>query len=329
MLRQNNGFFGEHVMFSFPFDNFITVKNLSIQDTNYLLDRANEYFQNNCQHNKSTERLYGLTQINLFLETSTRTQASFEIAGKLLGINVINININNSSIKKGENLIDTITTLNATQPNIIVIRHPFSGGINSLIHKIKGTSIINAGDGTHEHPSQALLDSFAIRHFKGKISNLCIAICGDILHSRVARSNIILLNTMGARIRVIAPTTLLPTNISNMGVEVFHDMEKGLKDVDVIMILRMQLERMPKSLVPSMREYTHMYSLDETKIKYAKKDAIVMHPGPINRNCEISSEVADGPQSIIQHQVKMGVAVRMAIIKELIVHQNKIAQKES
>ncbi|XCD42969.1 aspartate carbamoyltransferase catalytic subunit [Candidatus Liberibacter asiaticus] len=315
-------------MYSFPLYNFVTVKDLSMQDVNYLLDRANEYFQKKSHFNPSTTRLQGLTQINLFLETSTRTQTSFEVAGKLLGVHVININTKNSAMKKGENIADTIATLNALRPNIIVIRHPYSGAVNSLMHKIKGPSIINAGDGTHEHPSQALLDAFAIRHFKGKISNLHIAICGDILHSRVARSDIMLLNTMGARIRVIAPITLLPKDISNMGVEVFHDMHKGLKNVDVIMILRMQQERIPRSLIPSIREYKHVYSLDEKKLKYAKKDALVMHPGPINRNYEISSSVADGSQSIIQYQVEMGVAVRMAIIKELLENQNKITQKE-
>ncbi|AKK19869.1 aspartate carbamoyltransferase catalytic subunit [Candidatus Liberibacter africanus] len=315
-------------MYSFPLYNFVTVKDLSAQDVNYLLDRANKYFQINRQLNPPIMESRGLTQINLFLETSTRTQTSFEIAGKLLGLNVININIKNSSMKKGENIADTIATLNATRPNIIVIRHPCSGAINSLIHNIEGTSIINAGDGTHEHPSQALLDAFAIRHFKGQISNLHIAICGDILHSRVARSNIILLNAMGARVRVIAPITLLPTNISHMGVEVFHDMKKGLKDVDVIIILRMQQERMSQSLVPSMREYRHMYSLDNEKLQYAKKEALVMHPGPINRNCEISSCVANGSQSIIQYQVEIGIAIRMAIIEALIANQNNIKKKE-
>ncbi|MEG8099382.1 aspartate carbamoyltransferase catalytic subunit [Candidatus Liberibacter brunswickensis] len=315
-------------MYSFPLYNFVTVKDLSAQNINYLLDQANKYFRINRQLNPPIAGSRLLTQINLFLEASTRTQSSFEIAGKLLGINVININIKNSAMKKGEDILDTISTLNAIRPNIIVIRHPCSGAINALIRKIKGPSIINAGDGTHEHPSQALLDAFAIRHFKGQISNLNIAICGDILHSRVARSNIILLNIMGARIRVIAPTTLLPTNISDMGVEVFHEMKKGLKDVDIIIILRMQAERMSQSLIPSMREYRHMYTLDQEKLKYAKKDAIVMHPGPINRDYEISSCVANGPQSIIQYQVEIGVAIRMAIIEGLIANQNKIKQKE-
>ncbi|MBL0848513.1 MAG: aspartate carbamoyltransferase catalytic subunit [Candidatus Liberibacter ctenarytainae] len=309
-------------MYFFPFRNFVSVKDLSMQDINHLLNCANEYLQGN--HTPPPKQLCGLIQINLFLEASTRTQASFEIAAKRLGINVININTNNSSLKKGESFDDTVTTLQAMQPNIIVIRHPCSGAIHSLTQKTQGSCIINAGDGTHEHPTQAMLDALAIRHFKGKISNLRIAICGDILHSRVARSNIILLNTMGAHVRVIAPATLLPPDTSHMGIKVFHTMEEGLKDVDVIMVLRLQRERMTESLISSTREYAHMYSLDETKIKYAKKDAIVMHPGPINRNYEITSQVADGPQSIIQHQIKMGVAVRMAIIKELIVNQHNL-----
>ncbi|MBY7649297.1 MAG: aspartate carbamoyltransferase catalytic subunit [Candidatus Liberibacter europaeus] len=311
-------------MYFFPLYNFVSVKDLTVQDINYLLDRANEYLQNN----KLNETLSGLTQINLFLEPSTRTQTSFEIAGKRLGLNVVNININNSSMKKGEGLADTVTTLNSTRPNIIVVRHPCSGAINSLIQKIKGTAIINAGDGIHEHPTQAILDAFAIRHFKGQISNLCIAICGDIMHSRVANSNIILLNTMGARVRIIAPPTLIPNNISDMGVKVFHDMKEGLRDVDVIMMLRIQHERITDSSMPSMREYSYIYSLNETNIKYAKKDAIVMHPGPVNRNCEISSNVVDGSQSIIQNQVEMGIAIRMAIIKELVTNQNNIAKKK-
>ncbi|AHA27749.1 aspartate carbamoyltransferase catalytic subunit [Candidatus Liberibacter americanus] len=312
-------------MYFFHLRHLVSIKDLVAQDINYLLDRANEYLKGK----ETREKLSDLTQINIFFEPSTRTRTSFEIAGKKLGINVINITTSNSSMKKGESLIDTITTLNAMRSNIIIIRHPCSGAIHSLIDKIDGPAIINAGDGTHEHPTQALIDALAIRNFKGTISNIRIAICGDILHSRVARSNIMLLNTMGARVRVIAPTTLIPTGISNMGVEVFHDLKEGLRDVDVIMVLRIQHERMSEKLIPSIREYTHMYSINEKTIKYAKKDAIVMHPGPINRNFEISSEVADSSQSIIKNQVEMGVPVRMAVIKALIKNHNNLKKKKS
>ncbi|MBA5724070.1 aspartate carbamoyltransferase catalytic subunit [Candidatus Liberibacter sp.] len=315
-------------MIFFPFCNFISVKDLSEDNISHLLDRAEEYLNNRC-NSKHTAEFPKLIQANLFFENSTRTQSSFEIAGKRLGFNVINVIINNSSMKKGETLLDTVMTLNASKPDILVIRHPCPGAIFFLLQKTKGSAIINAGDGTHEHPTQALLDALAIRRFKGQLSNLTIAICGDILHSRVARSNIILLNTMGARVRVIAPITLLPENISHMGVEIFHDMKKGLKDVDVIMVLRLQIERMSGALIPSLREYSYIYSLDKEKIKYAKKDVLVMHPGPMNRGIEISSDIADGSQSIIQNQVEMGVAIRMAVIKELVTNRNNHAKKKT
>ena len=259
----------------------------------------------------------GRTQINLFFEASTRTQSSFELAGKRLGADVMNMSVGTSSVKKGETLIDTAMTLNAMRPDILVVRHSSAGAVALLAQKV-GCSVVNAGDGAHEHPTQALLDALTIRRAKGKIARLTVAICGDVLHSRVARSNIILLNALGARVRVVAPSTLLPAGIERMGVEVFHSMVDGLKDADVVMMLRLQRERMAGSYVPSVREYFRHYGLDATKLANAKSDALVMHPGPMNRGVEIASDVADGPQSVIQEQVEMGVAVRMAVMEALL-----------
>ncbi len=259
----------------------------------------------------------GRTQINLFFEASTRTQSSFELAGKRLGADVMNMSVGNSSVKKGETLIDTAMTLNAMRPDILIIRHSSAGAAALLAQKV-GCSVVNAGDGAHEHPTQALLDALTIRRAKGKVERLTVAICGDVLHSRVARSNIILLNALGARVRVVAPSTLLPAGIAHMGAEVFHNMEEGLKDADVVMMLRLQRERMAGSFVPSVREYFRYHGLDREKLKYAKPNALVMHPGPMNRGVEIASDVADGSQSVIQEQVEMGVAVRMAVMEALL-----------
>jgi aspartate carbamoyltransferase catalytic subunit len=220
-------------------------------------------------------------------------------------------------MRKGETLIDTAITLNAMHPDIIVVRHHASGAVELLANKVD-CSVINAGDGAHEHPTQALLDALTIRRNRGHIEGLLVVICGDILHSRVARSNIMLLNTMGARVRVVAPSTLLPVGIERMGVEVARDMREGLAGADIVMMLRLQKERMNGSYVPSMSEYFHFYGLDEKKLAYAKPDALVMHPGPMNRGVEISEEVADGPQSVIQQQVANGVAVRMAVLAYLL-----------
>jgi aspartate carbamoyltransferase catalytic subunit len=261
--------------------------------------------------------LRGRTQINLFFEASTRTQSSFELAGKRLGADVMNMSVGNSSVKKGETLIDTAMTLNAMQPDILVIRHASAGAAALLAQKV-GCAVVNAGDGAHEHPTQALLDALTIRRAKGDIGNLIVAICGDVLHSRVARSNILLLNALGARVRVVAPSTLLPSGIADMSVEVYNTMEEGLKDADVVMMLRLQRERMAGSFVPSVREYFRFYGLDKEKLKLARPDALVMHPGPMNRGVEIASDVADGPQSMIQQQVEMGVAVRMAVMEALL-----------
>ena len=281
-----------------------------------LLDLAEKKIEQSRRDIKKTDVLQGRTQINLFFESSTRTQASFEIAGKRLGADVLNMAVAHSSIKKGETLIDTAATLNAMQPDLLVIRHHSAGAVELLSQKVN-CAVINAGDGRHEHPTQALLDALTIRRNKGKLARLTIAICGDILHSRVARSNIILLNIMGARVRLIAPPTLLPAGAEKMGCEVFHDMEEGLKGVDIVMMLRLQTERMQGAFIPSAREYHQFYGLTEKKLSYANEDALVMHPGPMNRGVEIDSVVADSTRSLIREQVEMGVAVRMGVLEAL------------
>ena len=295
------------------------IEGLSPHDINALLNLADEAVNVSRQVEKKRSVLRGRTQINLFFESSTRTQASFELAGKRLGADVMNMAVANSSLKKGETLIDTAMTLNAMRPDLIVVRHPAAGAVHLLARKVD-CSVINAGDGVHEHPTQALLDALTIRRNKGQIQGLTVAICGDILHSRVARSNIILLNTLGARIRVIGPSTLVPESIAAMGVEVFRDMEAGLRGVDIIMMLRLQRERMNGAFVPSIREYYRFWGLNAERLALAKPDALVMHPGPMNRGVEISSEVADGAQSLIREQVEMGVAVRMAVLEALAQH---------
>ena len=292
------------------------IDGLSADEITGLLDLSEEFVDLNRQIEKKRTTLRGRTQINLFFESSTRTQSSFELAGKRLGADVMNMSIAQSAIRKGETLLDTAATLNAMHPDLIVVRHQASGAVELLAQKVQ-CSVINAGDGAHEHPTQALLDALTIRRNKGEIGKLTVAICGDILHSRVARSNIVLLNTLGARVRVVAPTTLLPAGIERMGVEVFRDMRAGLKDADIVMMLRLQRERMNGSLIPSTKEYFHYYGLDTAKLRYAKPDALVMHPGPMNRGVEIDSAVADGAQSLIQEQVEMGVAVRMAVLEAL------------
>jgi aspartate carbamoyltransferase catalytic subunit len=292
------------------------IEGLSPDEIHGLLDLADEYVDLNRQIDKKRTTLRGRTLINLFFEASTRTQSSFELAGKRLGADVMNMAVGNSSVKKGETLIDTAMTLNAMHPDILVVRHHASGAVELLAQKVDG-SVINAGDGAHEHPTQALLDALTIRRNKGRIERLTVTICGDILHSRVARSNIILLNTLGARVRVVAPSTLLPPGIERFGVEVSRDMREGLKGADIVMMLRLQRERMNGSFVPSTQEYFHYYGLDQKKLGYAKPDALVMHPGPMNRGVEIDSAVADGAQSLIREQVEMGVAVRMAVLEAL------------
>jgi aspartate carbamoyltransferase catalytic subunit len=301
----------------FPHRHLLGISHLSPDDIELLLDRADRAVAISRQSEKKTSALRGRTQINLFYEASTRTQSSFELAGKRLGADVMNMSVASSSVKKGETLIDTAITLNAMRPDILIIRHQSAGAAALLAQKV-GCSVVNAGDGTHEHPTQALLDALTIRRAKGPLSKLIVAICGDILHSRVARSNIILLNALGAQVRVVAPSTLLPSGIERMGVIVHRSMAEGLKDADVVMMLRLQRERMEGAFVPSVREYFRYFGLDAEKLKAAKPDALVMHPGPMNRGVEIASEIADGPQSVIQEQVEMGVAVRMAVMEALL-----------
>ncbi len=282
-----------------------------------LLDLSESYVEPNRRPKRKDSLLGGRTIINLFFETSTRTRTSFELAAKRLGADVINMSVQASAIKKGETLLDTAATLNAMRPDVLVVRHPDSGAVNLLSQKVDG-SVINAGDGSHEHPTQALLDALTIRRRRGRLEGLLVAICGDVRHSRVARSNIHLLTTMGARVRVIAPPTLLAPAIDRLGVEVFTDMRKGLKDCDIVMMLRLQTERMQGSYVPSIREYFHFFGLDYAKLAEAKPDALIMHPGPMNRGVEIDSEVADDiDRSLIREQVEMGVAVRMACLDAL------------
>ncbi|WP_376704352.1 aspartate carbamoyltransferase catalytic subunit [Mesorhizobium sp. ISC25] len=301
----------------YPHRHLLGIRDLSPADIELLLDRADRAVAISRQSDKKTSTLRGRTQINLFYEASTRTQSSFELAGKRLGADVMNMSVASSSVKKGETLIDTAMTLNAMRPDILIIRHQSAGAAALLAQKV-GCSVVNAGDGAHEHPTQALLDALTIRRVKGPLPKLIVAICGDILHSRVARSNIILLNALGAQVRVVAPSTLLPTGIEKMGVIVTRSMAEGLKDADVVMMLRLQRERMEGAFVPSVREYFHYFGLDAEKLKAAKDGALVMHPGPMNRGVEIASEIADGPQSVIQEQVEMGVAVRMAVMEALL-----------
>ncbi|RWC71070.1 MULTISPECIES: aspartate carbamoyltransferase catalytic subunit [unclassified Mesorhizobium] len=301
----------------YPHRHLLGISDLSPADIELLLDRADRAVAISRQSEKKTSTLRGRTQINLFYEASTRTQSSFELAGKRLGADVMNMSVASSSVKKGETLIDTAMTLNAMRPDILIIRHQSAGAAALLAQKV-GCSVVNAGDGAHEHPTQALLDALTIRRAKGPLSKLIVAICGDILHSRVARSNIMLLNALGAQVRVVAPSTLLPSGIDRMGVIVCRSMAEGLKDADVVMMLRLQRERMEGAFVPSVREYFRYFGLDTEKLKAAKDDALVMHPGPMNRGVEIASEIADGPQSVIQEQVEMGVAVRMAVMEALL-----------
>ncbi|MCA0048724.1 aspartate carbamoyltransferase catalytic subunit [Mesorhizobium sp. B283B1A] len=301
----------------YPHRHLLGISDLSPADIELLLDRADRAVAISRQSEKKTSTLRGRTQINLFYEASTRTQSSFELAGKRLGADVMNMSVASSSVKKGETLIDTAMTLNAMRPDILIIRHQSAGAAALLAQKV-GCSVVNAGDGAHEHPTQALLDALTIRRAKGPLSKLIVAICGDILHSRVARSNIMLLNALGAQVRVVAPSTLLPSGIDKMGVIVTRSMAEGLKDADVVMMLRLQRERMEGAFVPSVREYFRYFGLDAEKLKAAKDDALVMHPGPMNRGVEIASEIADGPQSVIQEQVEMGVAVRMAVMEALL-----------
>jgi aspartate carbamoyltransferase catalytic subunit len=304
---------------AFPHRHLLGIEGLSSSEIVALLDLSEEAAKVGRQVDKKRDDLRGRTLINLFFEASTRTQSSFELAGKRLGADVMNMSIPTSSIQKGETLIDTAVTLNAMRPDLLVVRHRAAGAVELLSQKVD-CCVINAGDGSHEHPTQALLDALTIRRHKNRIEGLIVAICGDILHSRVARSNILLLNTLGARVRVIAPSTLLGTGIERLGVEVYNSMRDGLADADIVMMLRLQRERMVSSLIPSQREYFRFYGLDYEKLARAKPDALIMHPGPMNRGVEIDSNVADDARSVIREQVEMGVAVRMAVLQALARH---------
>ena len=308
----------------YPHKHLLGIEGLAPPSINYLLSLSEFFVDNLNKKVTKFDYLKNKTCINLFFENSTRTRTSFELAGKKLGADILNISLGSSAIKKGETVLDTAMTLNAMQPDIIVVRHNDAGAVKLLSEKVN-CSIINAGDGPHEHPTQALLDALTILRRKKTLSGLKVSICGDILHSRVARSNIHLLNTLGAEVRIIAPATLIPKNIESLGVKVFYDMKMGLKNVDIIMMLRLQLERMSGSYVPSVREYFRFYGLDREKLNYAKSDALILHPGPMNRGVEIDTELADDiDRSAIFEQVQMGVAVRMACLKALL-EENKNA----
>ena len=308
----------ENNLKNYPHRHLLGIEGLLPNSINFLVSLSQKYANYLENNNKKLDCLRNKTCINLFFENSTRTRTSFELAGKKLGADMLNISVGTSAIKKGETLIDTAMTLNAMQPDLIVVRHNDAGAVKLLSEKVN-CGVINAGDGPHEHPTQAVLDALTILRRKKTISGLKIAICGDIMHSRVARSNIHLLNTLGAEVRIIGPATLIPKNIESLGVNVFYNMKEGLKNVDIIIMLRLQLERMSGSFVPSVREYFRFYGLDNEKLKYAQPDALVLHPGPMNRGVEIDSELADDlDRSAIFEQVQMGVAVRMACLKALV-----------
>jgi aspartate carbamoyltransferase catalytic subunit len=290
------------------------IKDLSVDEINLILETAESFLEISTRKIKKVPTLRGKTIINLFYEASTRTRTSFEIAAKRLSADTINISSSTSSVVKGETLIDTARNLEAMNPDIIVIRHSAAGAPQLLASLVK-QSIINAGDGAHEHPTQALLDMLTIKERKGKISGLKVAIIGDIEHSRVARSNIYGLSKMGGQVVVAGPTTMMPRDIEQMGVKTYTKLEEAISDADVVMMLRIQLERQKQSIFPSLREYSQHYCLNRSNIKLAKKDVIVMHPGPINRGVEISPDIADDPSySVILDQVNKGVAVRMALL---------------
>jgi aspartate carbamoyltransferase catalytic subunit len=302
---------------TYPRKHLLAIEGLEPPHIADLLDLAESYALLNRSGKTQRDLLKGRTLINLFFEDSTRTRTSFELAGKRLGADVINMSVSTSSVNKGETLLDTASTLNAMHCDLLVVRHGQSGAPSLLSQKVDA-AVINAGDGTHEHPTQALLDALTIRRHKGRLEGLIVAICGDIAHSRVARSNMHLLTTMGSRVRVVGPPTLIPAEAARLGVEVFHDMKAGLAGADVVMMLRLQRERMSGGQVPSAREFFRFYGLDAEKLAFAKPDSIVMHPGPMNRGVEIDSAVADHPtRSVIGEQVEMGVACRMAVLDML------------
>ncbi|KJZ15791.1 MAG: aspartate carbamoyltransferase catalytic subunit [Marinomonas sp.] len=295
---------------------FLTLDGLDKSILTEILDRADSFLSMGEQSVKKVPLLRGKTVVNLFFENSTRTRTTFELAAKRLSADVINLNIETSATSKGESLLDTLQNLEAMQSDMFIVRHADSGAPHFIAeHCTPNVAIINAGDGRHAHPTQAMLDMLTIRRHKEKFEGLKVAIVGDILHSRVARSQIHALNTLGVdEVRLIGPKTLVPEHFKEMGAEVFHELEPGLEDVDVIIMLRLQKERMQGALLPSESEFYRLYGLTEASLAWAKPDAIVMHPGPINRGVEISSEVADGEHSVILNQVTNGIAVRMAVL---------------
>ena len=302
-------------------NHLLAIEGMQKSEIQKLLDRA-DYFASLDKHT-DTKYLPGYVVLNVFFENSTRTRVSFELAARRLGAEVINISLITSSIKKGESLLDTASTLNAMKPDLLIVRHPHSGA-PLLFTEYLSCSIINAGDGRHEHPTQALLDALTIKRRIGYLEGLRISICGDIANSRVARSNIHLLTTMGAEVRCVAPSTLMPSSLEKLGVKCFFDMKEGIKDADVVMLLRLQNERMSGTENPSEREYFNFFGLDETKLSMANSNAVIMHPGPMNRGVEIASALADDTnRSLIKTQVEMGVAVRMSIIEALNHSKNK------
>ncbi|GBE06310.1 aspartate carbamoyltransferase [bacterium BMS3Abin10] len=298
---------------TFKSKDLLGIKDLSQEEISLILDTASGFKDVLERDIKKVPPLRGKTVANLFFEPSTRTRTSFELAAKRLSADVVNFSVPTSSVVKGETLKDTALTIQALGADFVVIRHS-SSGVPHMLSKILDISIINAGDGANEHPTQALLDLFTIRSHKKKIEGLSVAIIGDIAHSRVALSNIYALTRLGAEVRVVCPPTLMPAGIGELGVKTFGSIEEGIKDTDVIMTLRLQLERQSKGFLPSLEEYFTLYGLTAGRLKLAKKDAMVMHPGPMNRGVEISSEVADGPQSVILEQVTNGLAVRMAVL---------------
>jgi aspartate carbamoyltransferase catalytic subunit len=305
-------------LFPFPRAHFLSVMDLDAVALPRLLALADAFVDLSRQSSKKLDLLKGRTLVNLFFENSTRTQSSFELAGKRLGADVVNMSAGSSSTAKGETLIDTAVTLNAMQPDLLVIRHSASGAASLLAQKV-GCAVVNAGDGRHEHPTQALLDMLSLRRAFGSVQGLVVAICGDVLHSRVARSNVGLLTMAGAHVRLVGPPTLIPSDADRWGVEVHHDMRRGVAGADVVMMLRLQTERMSGAFVPSTREYFRFYGLDKDKLALAAPGVRVMHPGPMNRGVEIDSDVADDlAVSLIQDQVEMGVAARMAVLASLL-----------
>ena len=298
---------------SFNPKHILGIKDLTAEEIGFILDTADSFKEINTRNIKKVPTLRGRTVVNLFFEASTRTRTSFEIAGKRLSADTVNISASSSSVVKGETLEDTAQNIEAMHPDIIVMRHSASGACDYLAERLS-CSVINAGDGTHEHPSQALLDAFTIRQHKGKIAGLTVAIAGDVAHSRVVRSNIYCLNKLGAKVKIAGPRTMLPPGLEKLGCEVYNNLEEAITDADCIMMLRIQREHQGKTLIPSLREYSRFFGLNDAKLALAKPDAIVMHPGPMNRGVEISSSVADGKQNVILDQVENGVAVRMALL---------------